>query len=142
MKNGAVDIVLTGTDTSDYHIGKKGRDLVLSFEVSMPLEPTCFLKVTFPEEIKLNIDETVAVVKGTGGFMDGANVLVSVSPYGSGGNYAILTGCASVSTGYIQTTVLTFQKIVSPGQIKEVSGIKVELATDAGITKILATGTN
>lgn len=64
----------------------------------MPLMASCYLKVTFPDEIKINVDETLATVTGDG-FMLGTNIISQTFAYGLG-NYVILEGCPTLSSGY------------------------------------------
>lgn len=59
--------------------------------MNLPLEQTCYIKVQFPDEIKVNIDETLnsVLVTLTPGFLDGTTVPLLIKPYGSG-NYVVL----------------------------------------------------
>ena len=80
-------------------VGQTGTDVKVAFVVNVPLQSGCYLKITFPEQIKIDIDESVVQFTGTGFMTQGsgsgsvANGALSKSAYGSGTNSLILTGC-------------------------------------------------
>jgi hypothetical protein len=79
----------------------------------MPLQTTCYVKVTFPEEIKVNIDETVtgALVSLSPSFMDGATKTVAsaYSATSTSSNFVVFSACSQFSSGYSQKTAFQVQ---------------------------------
>ena len=73
-------------------MGQKNRDLGIAFEINLPLEQTCYVKVEFPPEIKVNVDENLSgvLVTLTPGFLDGTSII------SSSGNTVVLQGCPSL----------------------------------------------
>jgi hypothetical protein len=63
----------------------------VAFQVNLPLEQTCYIKVQFPDEIKINVDEALnsVLVTLTPGFLDGTTIPLSTKAYGDG-NYVVL----------------------------------------------------
>lgn len=95
--------MIDGTTTSSTQVASLNRVVYLSFTVNVPLESNCYVRVTFPEQVKIDIDETLLAYEGTG-FM---NALVSISTnaavtkrqYASDGtgNYIIFPSCLVAS---------------------------------------------
>lgn len=62
----------------------------IGFTLPLPIEKSCFVRITFPSDIKLNVDEVVSNFLGTGfmvgTLLDGSIVTSSVivKNYGSG----------------------------------------------------------
>lgn len=59
----AVFLQSSATITS---VGQTGTDVKVTFVVNVPLQSGCYLKITFPEQIKVDIDESVVQFTGTG----------------------------------------------------------------------------
>jgi hypothetical protein len=82
----------------------------VAFQVNLPLEQTCYIKVQFPDEIKINVDEALnsVLVTLTPGFLDGTTIPLSTKAYGDG-NYVVLQGCPSLQTGYANQIAFQLQ---------------------------------
>jgi hypothetical protein len=54
------------TSIADYTIGKANRKISFKMDVELPFQSPCLLKITFPEDIKINIDETLSTTSVSG----------------------------------------------------------------------------
>lgn len=77
----------------------------VSFSINFPVIDNCFIKVSFPEDVKVNCDETIDTYSGQGFISNSIlpNQIV-IKPYVFGANlatcdcnYVLAPGCQDVS---------------------------------------------
>lgn len=61
-----VQMLRADTSLPDSEIAQTGRTITISFSINFPIQQNCYIKVSFPQEVPIDADETLETYSGSG----------------------------------------------------------------------------
>ena len=134
---------------SDPNIAQTGRTVTVSFEINFPILENCYVKISFPQEVPIDADETLQTYSGNG-FI--ANQILPTQvikrPYVYGANlatcacnYVLIPGCTDpvfLQSGSGQGIIL-MGDVISPSQVKTTGNFQIDFYSDQAMNSLIAT---
>lgn len=106
------------------------------------------MKVCFPQEVKIDADETLDSYTGEGFISNSilqTQVIKSPFVYGAslsscGSNFVLVPGCTDPTfLGASGQGIIHLEKVVSPAQLKDTDSFLIEFYKDQGMNSLIAT---
>lgn len=93
----SVQMLRADNSRTDSEIAQTGRTITISFSIPFPIQQNCYIKISFPQEVPIDADETLDTYSGSG-FIASSILATQVkkSPYATGSstsNYVLIPGC-------------------------------------------------